>query len=320
METEENASLLDDLAAAWDEHEAEEAEIIEDPVEAPLEEPVEEVAEVSEEAPEEVTEEPIAASETEDKAPVGLPPAAREVWKDTPQAMKEAIAKREKDYAAGIQQYAEDAKRAKAMDRTLAPYSQLFAMNGGPQNVMPGLLQTASILQMGSPQQKAQTLANLVKQFDVPIDHLDSALVGETIEANPNDQIQRAIQQAMAPYQQYMMSQQRAQQGQIQSDLQNFASDPANEFYNDVRNEMADILEVYAKQGREITLKDAYNRACMMRDDIRALIEARSNRQASASRRAAASSVSGSPGAPPGPKEPDSLREAIELAWSEASR
>src|SRR6056297_2018800 len=181
MDIEENDTLMENLSAAWDAVEAEEPEepAIDD-------EPVIDDEPLAAEAPE--GEEPVASEEPPAEAqqasdletpPAGLPPEAREVWADVPPAVKAAIAKREEDYSRGVKMYADNAKRAQAMDKTLAPYQQLFAMNGGPQNTIPGLLQTASVLQMGAPAQKAQIVAQLVKQFGVDVRALDNALVGQ---------------------------------------------------------------------------------------------------------------------------------------------
>jgi hypothetical protein len=331
----ENTSIMEDIAAAWEEHEQEsESEAHEETGKAPdgaesgEDVPLVEVAEEVEEEPSlreksEVQENVVETSEveavaTEDKAPAGLPPEAREVWNDTPPAMRDAIAKREKDFAAGIQKYAEGAKRAEAMDRTLAPYAQLFAINGGPQNIMPGVLQTASTLQMGTPQQKAATIANLIKQFDVSITDLDTILIGEQPQtpAQPAP-AQQDVHQAVA---QVLARERQQQQLQMQGTaLQQFGQDPKNEFYNDVKGDMADYLEMRARYSDFPSLEEAYNRACLMNDNVRNIIEARKS-QANQQRKAAASSISGTPGAPQAQSEPGSIREAIEMAMAQQER
>jgi len=170
--------------------------------------------------------------------PRSLSPTAREEWKNTPEAVKKEIAKREADFEAGIVKYSQDAQRARGMDQVLQPYQQLFAMNGGAPNVLPGLLQTASVLQMGTPQQRAGRIADLIKQFGVDIRMLDEVLVGQ---APKDDPVQRAVNEAVAPYQQHMEQLQRQQaqqqqyeQQQVGQEISQFAADPRNEFYNDV--------------------------------------------------------------------------------------
>lgn len=329
----DESSLMDDLAAAWDEAEAEQetTEVAEETVEAAPEEIVSE-APLGEEAgdgdsPHDTAAEP-AEPQLEDsagvsetpietaEAPKGLSPAAREVWNDVPEAVKADIAKREQDFERGIQKYAEAAKRADGMDRALAPFGQLMSMNGGPQNVLPGLLQTASQLQFGTPQQKAGMVANLIKQFGVDIQALDHILVGEQPpegqppQQNIQEQINQAVQQAMAPmYQQ----QQAGQQQRIASEIDEFAQKA--EFWGDVQGDVADIMEISANQGRQVSLEEAYNRACMMRDDIRQILDARKSQQAVQQRKPAAVSVSGAPSGDTAPPAPQTIAEHLSAAW-----
>ncbi len=107
----EQKSLMDDLAEAWDQSESEnvDTEEMEPEVEAVEGEPADE----PDGGPESEADEPADADgvpggeETPDveaptpdsdleKAPPGLQPAAREAWKDTPEAVRKEIQKREK--------------------------------------------------------------------------------------------------------------------------------------------------------------------------------------------------------------------------------
>lgn len=324
-EEEENNTLMDDLATAWEEAEEEnneEAELVEAAPETETAEPV--VAEQPDGA-ESAEEEPPGTPPSEeqqdqqliedDGPPRGLSPAAREAWKDTPPEVQKEIAKREQDFSKGIQQYAQNAKRAQQMDQTLAPYNQLFAMNGGPANTLPGLLQTASQLQMGTPSQKAQTVANLIKQFDIDIGTLDSVLVGQAPpEQAPQQNIQEEIQRALAPM---FQQQQQEQASTIQSELATFANDRTNEFYSDVRGDMADIMDVAARQGQQVSLKQAYDKACLMRDDIRQIVDARKSTDEVSQRRAAASSISGGPRGNEAQPQPESISDFLSAAWDQ---
>ena len=247
-------------------------------------------------------------------APKSLSPAAREAWKDLPEAVKTDIAKREADYEKGIVQYADNAKRAEAMDRSLAPFQQLFAMNGGgPQQTLEPLLQTASVLQMGSPQQKAQTAANLIKQFGVDIRMLDGMLVGEQPQQSQQDIINQAVQQAVAPYQQQVQQQKHQQQQAVNNEVNQFAAQ--NEFYGDVSDTMADLMEMAAKRGRELTMQDAYDQACRIHPQISQVLAGRQAQSVTAPRQNAAVSISGSPGGGGDSRPADSIRGQIEAAW-----
>jgi hypothetical protein len=340
MSEESSNNLMDDLAAAWDEEETEDAVQQTDDT-APTEQLSEVVPESDDtvSADAELVSEPEGSGESKeadagsvetDTPPVGLPPAAREAWKDAPPAIKEAIAKREADYAAGIQQHAENAKRAQAMDKVLAPYQQYFAMNGNsPGQSINQLLQTASLLQMGNPVQRAETVANLIKQFGVDIKTLDNLLVGQAPPegVQQNTEVQQQIQQALAPYQQVIGQFQQQQQQTvtqqhqaINNELDTFAKDPQHEFYNDVNLDMADILEMAGKRGHQMSLKEAYDKACQLHPQIGPIMQARKGAGAVRQKQSAAASIHGSPGGPGAVSEPDSLHSAITAAWDNAGQ
>lgn len=267
-----------------------------------------------------------AAAPAGDAAPVSLPPDAREVWKDTPPAMKAAIAKREADYAKGIEKYRTNAQRAEQMDGVLGQYQHYFAMTGEPVGqTVDSLLRTASNLYTAPPQTKAQIIAGLINQFGVPVDMLDIILSGQSVPRGTTDDLDSRIQQAMQPYQQTIQQfQQREQyerqqqQGRMANELAEFAA--KNEFYADVAGDMADFLDVAARTGRPLTLADAYTRACNLHPQISQILAAR-NKAPTPAQKAAASTLRGNGlGGDIEVPEADSLRGAIAQAWDTAGR
>jgi hypothetical protein len=319
-EVEEESSLHDDLSAAFEEADGDVSDI-------PAEESIfAETEPVAETAP--AVDAPADGAVPEETPPVGLSAAAREHWKDTPKAVRDEVAKRERDYATGMQRHAEGAKRAAGMDTVIGPHSQYIQMNGGPGKAVGDLLMAGSTLQMGSPLQKAQQVAGLIQQFGVDISTLDGLLSGQGVprETQQRNDVQRQVQEAVAPYQQQAQQFQRQQQQQtlqaqhmIGSEIQQFAQDPQNEFYRDVRMEMADILEMASNRGVELGLQEAYQRACAMRPDVAAILNTRASAPTAGKRRAA-SSIHGTPGGSPAAGAPGSMREAIEAAFDQVGR
>ncbi|MBW2704353.1 MAG: hypothetical protein JRF33_26340 [Deltaproteobacteria bacterium] len=265
----------------------------------------------------------------EDFAPKSLSATAREAWRETPAAMKADIVKRERDFSAGIQKYAEGAKRAEGMDRVLQPYSQYLQMNGGAGQTINTLLQTGSGLQMGSPIQKAQIVADLIGQFGVDVQALDGLLSGNGAppEMQQQNAVQQQVQAALQPYQQMMQHQQQQQQQQqqqaanvVSSELSTFSQAPEHEFYADVRMQMADIMDMAANRGQQVGLKEAYNTACQLNPEIKKIVDSRALAASAQSRRRAGSSIHGSPGGPGGGLAEGGMRSAIEDAWDSAGR
>jgi hypothetical protein len=267
------------------------------------------------------------SNDQSDKPPVGLSLEAREAWNDVPDSVKADIVKRENDYAAGIEKHRNATTRVQGMDRALQPYQQYLQMNGGAGQAIQGLLQTGSHLQMGSPQQKAQVVANLIKQFGVDIKSLDSMLVGEapSPENQQQNQFEQMLNQRLGPmqqqlqgYQQREQHQQQQAQGQVAQEVNNFGAN--NEFYNDVRGDMADLLDMAANRGREMNMDEAYRLACSNHPQISKIMSGRTSQQSVNQKRAAASSISGSPGGAGGSAAPNSTMAALNDAWDSVGR
>ena len=329
----DNESLAGELAAAFDEAtEAEDVEQEESTPEPELQssdEPEASESSAGESGGEESirpvesedSEGPVGESAGLDEPPSSLPPAAREAWKDAPQAIKDAVAKREKDYEAGIVKYAENAKRAQSMDQVLQPYQQYLATNGGAGNAIKTLLNTGATLQSGSSQQKAAMVAGIIKNFGIDIQALDSLLVGQAPAEDPNAPINQAVQQAIAPYQQQLHQMQQRQQYEqqqmthgVNSELEQFAA--THEFYKDVAADMADIMDMSAKRGLNPSLEEVYNKACTLHPEIGPIIQARTAGRQTQSKRKAAVSISGSPGGPgEGAQVPDDITAQLNAAW-----
>lgn len=262
-----------------------------------------------------------------EKPPVGLSLEARESWKDTPDAVKADIRKREADYAAGIEKHRNATERVQGMDRALQPYGQYLQMNGGAGPAIQSLLQTGSSLQMGSPQQKAQIVAGLIQQFGVDVRQLDSMLVGEapTPESQQQSQFEQMLNQRLQPmqqqlqdYQQREQQQQQQVQNQIGQEVNEFGA--ANEFYNDVRADMADLLDMAANRGRPMSMEQAYQLACGQHPQISKILAQRASQVSVDTKKRTASSITGNPGGRMTPQAPNSVAAALNAAWDNAGQ
>lgn len=268
---------------------------------------------------------PPPAQEPAEKAPVSWRPEAREVWNNLPPAAKQEILKRERDFAMGIQANSEAAQWARSFNNVIQPFRPMFAANGqddatGVRNV----LQVAATLQMGSQAQKVKVVSDLINQYGVDLESLDSYLAqGQMPAGGAGDpRLEQMLNERLAPlqnmYQQLQMAQVNHQRQSVQRANQTvaqFAADTSNEFYHDVKMDMADLLDMAAARGVELTLKDAYDRACMMNPSIASIIQARRAAKEIPGKRAAASSVRGVPSSPAPTKSVDTTRSAIEAAW-----
>ena len=271
--------------------------------------------------------EPSSSDEEYKVAPVGLSLEAKQQWDKTPKDMQKHVMQFEKRMENVSQKYGKQAQRAEAMDRSLAPFSQLMAMNGGAGNVLPGLLQTASQLQMGSSQQKAFAVASIIKQYGIDIRALDSMLVGEAPSQadQQKELINQQIQQQMAPMQQHYQQQQQQQQYVAQQEQQRIGGEvsnfgQSNEFYEHVALDMADKLDQAASQNIQMSMAQAYDSACWGNEKIRKILQDRQSTQKVSSRKKANSSIQGTSGGTMSNSAPNSVESALNDAWDNAGR
>ena len=144
----------------------------------------------------------------------------------------------------------------------------------------PSLLKaTNRSLRHGMASEKAGFVAHIVKNYGVGIEALDGALVGAVSTEHGRRglaSIQRAVQQALAPLimqpsRRQAERNQRTEQ-EIAHEIDTFKADPKNEYFEDVRNLMADVMEVSTRNGYELSVADAYERACLLHPEVRKII------------------------------------------------
>lgn len=283
-----------------------------------------------------------------DRAPASWKPEVREHWAQLPEGVRAEVARRESEVARTLQETAEARKTAEAVMKTIAPYEAFIkAENSSPLQAIDNLMSTAARLRTGTAPELAQMMAGLVKQFGVGrfgnqfIEALDSALAGQQPAYSPQsmggapDQtalVQQAVQQQLAPVQQFMTqfqqfqaNQQAQLQQQTASEVDQFLGQA--EFGRDVADEMADLLEAAHRKGQSMSLKQAYDKACYLNDSVRKVMQQRQASQAAqgktqAAQRAKAAAVSVSGAAPVGAlnQQAVDVRSAIEAAISMSSR
>lgn len=274
-----------------------------------------------------------------EKAPASWRPDVREHWGALPEPVRAEIARRETEVQRTLQETAEARKTAESINQVIQPYMPFIKAEGSnPLQAIDNLMATAARLRTANGPELATLVAGIVKQFGVGrfgsqwINQLDSALAGEAVVDPQVSAVDQIVQQRLAPVQQMLtqfQQMQAQQQARVQqeavSEVQRFLEQA--EFGNDVREDMADILEVANRRGQNISLAEAYKKACMMNERVVSVMmqrvktrEAQGQTQAAQKARAAAVSVSGA--APMGAmkQEATDVRSAIEAAIAASSR
>ena len=276
-------------------------------------------AEPKPEAPKPVTE---AAPVVEVKPPQSWKPAIREKWASLPPDVREEVARREREMSVALSQSAEARRKAEQFDKVIAPYRSSFT--GEPVAVVSNLLQTAHALNTGTPQSKAAMVAQIVAAYKVDIQALDAALAGQTQPERQQQEfrdprLDRLLEQA---------EQQRRQQQTLaqQEDARKVAEFSAkHEFFEDLRDDMADIVEMRARNGVACPLEEAYALAVKMHPEISGVIAQREAAKAAATQNGAtlrarnASSSVRNEAAPAVAAQPDDLRSSIIAAMAKTS-
>jgi hypothetical protein len=181
-------------------------------------------------------------------------------------------------------------------------------------------------------------MAKLIKDYGVSIEDLDAAIVSgmqgqqqsqpQGFDPNyVNQLVQQQLQQALAPiYQERQQKEQLVVQQATQT-VEQMSLDPRYPYFDDVREEMADLIEVASRRGVALSLEDAYTKAVAINPGVsgqqsRQAMMTQANQQHQQAQRArlAASSVNGSPasGGSNAFAGDGSLRGSIEAAFNNA--
>jgi hypothetical protein len=229
--------------------------------------------------------------------------------------------KRETEMNQFVQKTAAQRKIADQFVGVMQPFMGMIQAEGGnPVQTVQNLLNTAAFLRTGPVGQKAQMVAKMIKDYGIDIQMLDAALAGEVVPATEEDRLGRIIEQRLAPVNDFIkniqgMRSQREQRvdGEIDTEISTFANDPANEFFKEVYEDMADMIEIAAKRGGSMNMKTAYDRACRDNPEIQKILEGR----ATAKKAASGSLPLRGAGSTGKPAEGDDLRSDILRAFDQ---
>lgn len=242
-------------------------------------------------------------------------------WNAAPTELLEAFTQREADFDKGITQYRTQAEQAAAVLDQFKPYEWMLRNEGAtPQTAIAPLLQTAAILRTGTPAQKAQSVAQVMQQFGIPIEHIQAVFQpGGQQPAAMDPQYNHLAQQVQSLQQSWQQTQQQQEQMQNQramTVIQQFAADPKNVHFAQVQDKMLALLQTpqilgpdvqFMSEREKLTL--AYDAAVRLDPTLAAQALAQQQAQAQAQQRqqaqaaantakAAAVQVKGAPGAP----------------------
>jgi hypothetical protein len=270
------------------------------------------------------------AQAVEIKAPASWKAEEKAAWAQVPPGAQKAIQRREQETARVLQDTAEARRTAQAFKEVLHPFEPLlqqYNVRDPANEVIRPLLQTRAALELGTPEQKAELVANMVYQFGVDVSKLDEFLVNMERSGKKPQPIQQQAQAPRAPSLRdnpelaplFSIAErlQQAEHAKAQAAVDEIAQ---NEHFESVREDVADILEASAARGKTIPLKQAFEAALRLNGIEQAAppppqVTTSEAAAILAKSRNAAASVAGAPkGSPAG--KPKTLRDTLEAAFN----
>lgn len=265
-----------------------------------------------------------------ERAPQAWKPEAREFWKQIPEAARREILRTEQNVQQTLRETVEDRRLAQSIKETIRPFEHFIKAEGSdPVKAFDNFLTTAARLRTGNVNEVAALVSDVVKNFGVGrfgnkfIESLDTTLAGGVVPQQQIDpyvaQMEQRVRQMESVFQQQQYQQAQQLDSSVRSELGSFME--SAEFANDVRYEMADLIDMATARGQDMSLQEAYDRACWANPEIRNIMTERQAReraqqtnQVAQTARRAAVSVGGSPAFNANQEAGSSIRDAIEMA------
>lgn len=199
---------------------------------------------------------PAVAAPAPRKAPSSWKKDYWEAYQALDPKLADYISQREEQFASGVSTYKQEAERAKELFDAIAPFQQDLQQHGvQPVQWLRQLGSAHQMLVKGSPEQKLQAFHKLAQDYHVPVDAL----------LDPNVRQQFMSQQAQQPQPDVgQLVEEKFMQVRAQTEIEQFASDPANEHFEAVKETMRQLLAA----GLAPDLKSAYDKAVRMDPEL----------------------------------------------------
>ncbi len=244
-------------------------------------------------------------------APPSWKIGARSVWDKVPLDVRKEVHRREIETQQSLSQTQTHRRFAEDVQRSLGPLLPTLQAQGvTPQRLIADYARFDMALRSGDPAQQAMNLARLIKAHNVPIEVLADAIDGKmtpTRGRDPTvDEIRAQIKEEMR--QEWQQHQRQAEYKSHSQTVGEFAkkADPTL-FNDDVRHDMAALIEAAAARGVELSLQDAYDRAIRANPEAWAITQQREQAKAAATQheatkraQAASGSLKSRPASPVG--------------------
>lgn len=193
----------------------------------------------------------------------------------------QAFIRRSEEMHKGIEQYREKANFGHTIEQAVAPFAAtLRSLNIPPEKAISELLATDHRLRYGSQQEKYQAYAQLGQFYG-----LDPSSIPQQQQQYVDPQVQM-LERRLQQQEQWINQQNQAREWQeretLNSEIARFSSDPSHTYFEEVRGDMAGLLQA----GLASSLDEAYERAIYANPNVRSRVLAEQQTKADEQRRA----------------------------------
>lgn len=256
-------------------------------------------------------------------APPSWKIGARQDWDKTPPSVRAETHRRELEMQHFVTKTAPDRQMAGEIRQILAPIAQSIQARGTtPARLVASYVEFDRAMSSGDPATAARALVGVAKGYGIPVEAVADAWDGKGVPQQRQPSVEEIREQVRAEERAAWQAQQ--QQAEFRSHTARVAEfsktvDPVL-FNEDVRHDMAALIDAAAARGVELSLQDAYDRAVRANPESWAIVQqkeqaklAATKQQATQRSEAAGSSVKSRPASPVGGEtKGNSLRADLE--------
>jgi len=203
-----------------------------------------------------------------DKAPASWKGEAKEVWSNLPEHVRREVSRRERQINTALNENAAVRKEFEQVAQVVHEYAPRIREWGtNPAQTLGIFMEADRALSTGPMASRAAKMAQIIKDYGIDFRALDAALSGSAppppvdVGAQMEARIEALVNQRLAPIQQRFQQEADEQRQEVAMTIQEMAADTTNyPYFEDVREDMADLIEINFRRGVPLSLQSAYNK------------------------------------------------------------
>ena len=212
-------------------------------------------------------------SDLAEKPPQAWKATQKAKWGTLDPEIRQEVLRREKETTQVLNDSAQARQFAQQFHQAVTPYmARIQSQGANPIQAVQALLQADHALSTAPKNQRAQLMAKLISDYDIDITALDAALTGKEMPDPVSSKVEQLLQQRLQPFQQFMQQQEQTRKAQeeatgaeLAQTVQQMSQDAVKyPHFEEVRETMADLIEIGVRRGQHISIETAYNRAVAM--------------------------------------------------------